>query len=437
MEIECNKKKDCFTSIPALLIWLVAALGVPFQFVLQSTPNVMIVDLIHCLHVNETEIGFLTSSFFYTYLFFQIPAGMVVDRYGARIVLASSVLLGGLSCMLFAMADTLAAAELSRLLMGLVTAPCVPAVMYVAAKHFSTKKFTVLAGLAESIGMTGGAVGCPILGKVVALLGWRQTMMSAAIMGIGIACLMFALIRDKKEVAVEGPKQCLTQIVVGFGLALKNPQVWYIVLFGALTFAMLPALAGLWIVQTLQDLYRISLETATFGTFAMFFGTALGLPCWGMLSEYLRCRKPVLFIATLGNLLTSTSFIYFAPTSVKYAFVELFIMGFFSAVYVLAFALVREQTRECIRASAMGLTNMMSMVIGGLILQPLMGAILKNHQITGEHTLTDLHTITIAYQSALATVLICLFGSLVSICLIRETYCISQVEEPVLLSEIV
>lgn len=417
-----------FFHIPVLVIWLVAALGVPFQFVLQSTPNVMIVNLLQDLHINEVSVGFLTSSFFYTYLLFQVPAGLIVDRYGARIVLSLSVFLGALACVQFALADTLSVAAVSRLIMGLVTAPCVPAVMYVAAKNFSPGKFVILAGLAESIGMTGGAVGEPILGEIVTHLGWRNTMLTCALVGIIIALLMFALIRDRQGQLQEKKADDFKQIVVGFGRAMQNSQVWFIVLFGALIFAGLPALAGLWIVQALQDLHHVSLEVATFGSFAMFIGTAIGLPFWGWFSEKIRKRRPVMFIATAANLLITSSFIYLKGMSLAIVFIQLFFMGFVCAVYVLAFALVRERTNACIRASAMGLTNMMTMVIGGLILQPLIGAILKYYKITGRHELQNMAQLNLGYQNALSSVLICLVLAFIVIFFIKETYCTSQVE---------
>lgn len=429
MDADLKVMRRSYFHVPVIFVWFVAALGVPFQFVLQSTPNVMIVNLLKDLHISEVSVGFLTSSFFYTYLFFQVPAGLVVDRYGARIVLSVSVFLGALACIQFAVADTFAIAETSRLIMGLVTAPCVPAVMYVAAKNFSPTKFVILAGLAESIGMTGGAVGEPILGEIVTHLGWRNTMLTCAVVGIVIAVMMFVFIRDKKDqlTQITQPND-FKKILVGFGKAMQNSQVWFIVLFGALIFASLPALAGLWIVQTLQDLYRVSLEVATFGSFAMFIGTAIGLPCWGWFSEQIGKRRPVLFIATLANILIAASFIYLHHLPLSIVFIQLFFMGFMAAVYVLAFALVRERTKECIRASAMGLTNMMTMVIGGLILQPLIGAILKRYDITGQHQLQDVSLVSNAYQHALSTVMLCLVLAFLVIFFIKETHCVSQVD---------
>ncbi len=431
MELDCKTVSRRRFQTPLLVMWFVAALGVPFQFVLQSTPNVMIADLMQALNISEPNIGFLTSSFFYTYLIFQVPAGILVDRYGARVVLSVSVLLGSLACLQFAHANSFGMAESSRLIMGLVTAPCVPAIMFFAAKNFSATRFVILAGLAESIGMTGGAVGEAVLGEVATNFGWRQTMLACAVVGVVIALLMFTLIRDRKrepQLAKDSAGE-FKQIISGFIHVMKNSQVWLIVLYGALIFAMLPAMAGLWIVQTLQDIYRVKLEIGALGSAAMFFGTALGLPFWGWISERIRKRRPVMFFATSANILLTASFIYLDQQPLAIVFIQLFFMGFVSAVYVLAFALVRERTHECVRASAMGLTNMMTMVIGAPILQPLIGSILEFYHVTGENGSMSAFAINRAYQYALSTVMVCLVLALALVFFIKETHCKSQVQE--------
>ena len=57
----------------AWLIWGIAALSVPYQFILQSSTSVMIPMLMKQFNVTETGIGFLTSSYFYAYLLWLFP----------------------------------------------------------------------------------------------------------------------------------------------------------------------------------------------------------------------------------------------------------------------------------------------------------------------------------------------------------------------------
>jgi len=412
--------------ISTLAIWFVAALGVPYQFVLQSTPNLMIPILIEDFHIDRFAVGFLTSSFFYTYLLFQVPAGFLIDRFGARRVLTCSIFFAAITCLLFANTHHLGCAELSRLAMGLAAAPCVPAIMYIAAKRFPPQNFVILAGVAESMGMLGGAIGEAALGEVVVHSNWRMTMVACCVLGVLLGALMILVIKDKRDDTHHTTlhtKQ-FKQIWVGFGQVMQNSQIWIIVVYGGLVFAALPALAGLWVVPALQDRYHVSLELAALGSSALFLGTAFGLLFWGWVSEKWRKRRPSLFIATTLDIFLMVLFVYLSNLSIVLVFCLLLLIGFVSAVYVLAFALVRENTKEGVRASAMGLTNMMSMVIGAPLLQPLIGAILQRYDI--KHVTHVLEQSNIAYTYALSTVVLCLIVALILVFFIRETNCQQQ-----------
>ena len=55
--------------------------------------------------------------------------------------------------------------------------------------------------------------------------------------------------------------------------------------------------------------------------------------------------------------------------------------GIFASVYMLPFALVNEIAPEEARGTAMGFTNMMSMILGAPLLIPLIGTLLKGRAL--------------------------------------------------------
>src|SRR3989338_6717650 len=101
------------------LVWMGGALFVMFQFMLQGAPSVMLHPLIVDLKTDVIGVGFLTSSFFYTYVFCQVPAGILVDRFGPRKCLIVGIFLLAASSFLFGLAHSLWMARLIRMLMGL------------------------------------------------------------------------------------------------------------------------------------------------------------------------------------------------------------------------------------------------------------------------------------------------------------------------------
>src|SRR5260221_14098665 len=64
--------------------WFVASLAGLYQFLLQTSPSGMIPELETAFHLNAFGVSVLASSFFYTYLLCQIPAGILIDYLRPR-----------------------------------------------------------------------------------------------------------------------------------------------------------------------------------------------------------------------------------------------------------------------------------------------------------------------------------------------------------------
>lgn len=107
------------------LVWGLAAIFGLYTFLLQGAPSVMIPQLMKTYQIDVIKIGVLTSSFFYTYIVMQIPAGMLVDLWGPRRILKVSFLFCSIAIGWFAYSHTLWEGQTSRMLMGFFTAPAI------------------------------------------------------------------------------------------------------------------------------------------------------------------------------------------------------------------------------------------------------------------------------------------------------------------------
>ena len=107
------------------MVWGVSSLFVTFQMLLQTAPSVMIADLENAFSINMFSVSLLSSSFFYTYVILQIPAGMLVDRVQPRYCLTLCLLGIVMTCAVFASAQSLKVATASRIVQGVFSAPSV------------------------------------------------------------------------------------------------------------------------------------------------------------------------------------------------------------------------------------------------------------------------------------------------------------------------
>lgn len=361
------------------LVLLLGSLFVLYQFLLQSANSVMVPLLIRDFNTNLTGIGFLSAGFFYSYVLLQIPAGLLVDRFGARVLMAFGCLTCAIAALVFAYAKDFNQAIAMRALMGFASSPAVVGVMFLACRWFPKEKFVLLAALTETIGMMGGAIGETSLATLVNHLGWRFSMVVVGVVGVILALAIFAITRDQPAKNLKNPctnpKIKTHELCHRFIKALKHRAVWIGCLYGAFSFSAISGFGGLWAIPFLQHVQAFSITQSALISSMIFVGAAIGSGSAGFLACYKLNIKYLMLGASLVATISMVFIIFVAESFYLNALLFL-ILGISSGCYALSFAYVKVNTCESIGASAMGLTNMMCLLLGAPVLQPLVGHLL-------------------------------------------------------------
>ncbi len=421
----------------AWVIWSLVALFVLYQFLLQTSVSVMIPELSKAFQVSDEKIGFLSSVFFYSYLLLQIPSGLLIDRFGARSVLLICVLLTGVMAIWFSLTTSFLSALIARLIMGAFSAPAVAGAMYIVANWFRAEQFGLLAGLVEMIGMLGGALGEFFLSYFVDGVGWRHSMWIAGLLAFVLAVVMFVFVRNKpKDSRCDIEKgssfdlaesmhqlQALDDLKKGAWQTLWEvvgvKQIWILGVFCGLTFALVSAFAGLWGVPFFQLLYHESKEVAALQSACVFVGAGCGAVLLGNLAHRYQKYRVVLIGATAICLVLVLCALYL-QCSFMVMTLLLCGVGFFSGVYILPFSMISRHVPKFAHGTAMGFTNMMCILIGSPLLQPLIGFLIQ------DQALHQLHYSVHDYQVAFLVFPICL---IVALCLIPWIRIPSTIQE--------
>src|SRR3989442_3248045 len=80
----------------AWLMWSIPAGLFLVAFFHRNAPGVMARDLMETFGVTGAVIGLLSATYFYAYAGFMIPAGMLIDAFGARRMVAAGGAVMGL-----------------------------------------------------------------------------------------------------------------------------------------------------------------------------------------------------------------------------------------------------------------------------------------------------------------------------------------------------
>jgi MFS family permease len=343
-----------------------------FQMVLQTSPSVMRGGLCADLCLSDAAFGGLSSSFYYPYILLQVPAGVLVARFGARWVLIVSAVLCTVATFLFAMSTIAHAAELSRILMGLGAAPTVVCTMALAVQWFPPRLFPLLAALVEVFGMVGAAIGQETLGFIVEKAGWRAGMITCGAFSAVLLVLIVLFVRNRtvSDAGTDEPRPRPRVIA----RLLVSPPVLFPALAGGLVAAAGVSFGWLWSVSYLQVDQGMTLSAASLCASFYFWGCLPGMlgSAW-LCSKYFRPAQ-LLAVGAVGTAVMMALILFvFGGLIVQSA--AMFMLGVFNSLYVLSFTMVKDNTPTELSGVAMGLTNMLIVGIGGLILQPLIGVL--------------------------------------------------------------
>lgn len=399
----------------ARLRGLVFALGV-FAFWLsffhRIAPGAIAGELTATFDVTGAALGALAATYFYIYALMQVPSGVLADVLGPRKVLAAGGLVAGLGSILFASAQTLAAAAIGRTLVGLGVSVAFICVMKLNASWFHERRFATATGLANVGGILGAFCATAPLAWLVTVVSWRTVFIGAGVLSLALAAVTFWKMQDAPS---EGRSSGETRPPWRHALraVVTNRATWppFWVNFGLSGVNM--SFLGLWAVPFLTTAYGMSAVTASHHTSLMLGGYAGATALVGWLSDRMLRRRPVLLASAALYLACWAAWLIGVGPGWTYA-LALF-MGIVVSGFSLSWACAKEVNAPRYAGMATSVANLGGFVSAGL-LQPLVGWVL-------DLTATEAVAPERSFDAALVVFALFTATGLAGALFIRETRC--------------
>jgi MFS family permease len=148
--------------------------------------------------LSQVQMGYLLSSFLWIYVLCLIPVGLLVDRFGGKIVNAMGILLWSAATVLTGFAPGYVFMIFTRVTMGMGESTSFPASNRIIREWFPASE----RGLANAIfgagSMAGPAVGAIGISWLVSAYGWRTGFFVAGSVGF-VWLLAWLLLFDRPE----------------------------------------------------------------------------------------------------------------------------------------------------------------------------------------------------------------------------------------------
>ena len=411
-------------NITAVIVCTLASLFYLYDFLVRVMPSAMTDELMGYFHIGAATLGVMVAVFYYAYAVMQIPAGLMFDRIGTRLLLTIMVLICAVGVLLFGISDSIIIATIGRFLIGFSSAFAFLGALVMAARWLPHKYFALFVGLVQLLGCVGAIAGGGPIAIAVKHFGWRTTNFFVALIGVVLAILFWVLLRDHPEGATDEQKNFHNiRVLAQLKSVFKNKQNWCIAIYAFAIWAPTTIFAVLWGVPFIKTLYHLDATSATIAVSFVWIGIGIGCPLIGWWSDQVGLRRLPMIVTSLLGIVMSCIIIYLNILSIHWMYAVLFLFGIAISSMVISFGLITDINSSTTVGTANGFNNM-AILIGGVIFQPMVGFVL--HWLWEGNLVNHIPVYTLhSYKVALSMIPVCfLLAFIAAVFFIKETYCI-------------
>ncbi len=227
------------------------AFGYFLSFLLRVVNAVIAPDLVTDFAIDAADLGLLTSANFFAFAAFQLPLGILLDRYGPRRVEAVLLLVCAAGCAVFAGSQSLTGLVAGRAMIGLGTSACLMGAFTAFVIWFSKPRLPLVNGCQMMVGGIGAWAGTVPIEWLLDVTDWRGVFLIFAVFSVVFAAGIFFVVPRRGD-AETSPGSLASQIA-GVGQVYGSPLFWRVAPFGVSTQGTFLAVQSLWIGPWLRD----------------------------------------------------------------------------------------------------------------------------------------------------------------------------------------
>lgn len=344
--------------------WLIMAFAFVLSLFHRGSLSVISNTVMHELQLTATQLSNAASITFYTYAIMQIPAGILLDRFGYQKVSFAGISVAGIGSFVLAFSHSFYTLLLARFLVGLGTSVLFISVLKAQRTWFTMRELIKISGLLSVLGCLGAIASTFPLASLAALMGWRGTMILIACICWFSAFLILTQVQEqptqtatfsKNTRAVErftlkqAFRECLTNQVV-----LRN----FLVLFSSV--GSTTALTGLWGISYITAIYQVSATTASFYIAFILYGLLAGSILIHRIAS--RFQQQLLLIPRYAAAISLVCWIMFlvgfhGKPPLPFLALFLFILGLMATSHLISFIDIANQLDHAYNGLASSIVN--------------------------------------------------------------------------------
>ncbi|MFD2936014.1 MFS transporter [Spirosoma flavum] len=366
--------------------WLIVFLlfiATGLSFLDRQVLSIAIIKIQEEFHITDVQYGMINTSFLMSYAIMFTLGGWLIDRVGGKVGLAISVGVWSVANSLHAVMNTFPQLLAFRFLLGIGEGGCFPGAAWTVYRWFDKEERALANGIAIGGSAIGAVVAPPLTIWLSSTYGWRGGFLIPGL--IGIVWVIVWLLTPWKSVNLVVDKKTKSEPTetVSFLELLKKRPTWVFIL---IRFLLDPVFYFMmfWIPKYLSSVRNVSFEEIGKLFWIPFLALGIANILGGWLSGKLiahnysvnKARKTVMGIAALLTLSApAIEWVSSVEIAVALMAVFMFAHGFWITNYITS---ISDMFGQKATSTVVGLSGTAG-AVSGLLLNPLMGAIIQKY----------------------------------------------------------
>ena len=270
-----------------LCVFLPFAFGFYLSYLYRSVNAIIAPDLIRDIGVDAASLGLLSSAYFIAFAAFQIPLGIILDRFGPRKVESFLLLFAALGACIFAASDTLLSLIIGRALIGLGVSACLMASFKCFVDWFPKQQIPLTNGAIMMAGGLGALTATAPIEFLLNFTDWRGIFWVFAVLTLISSFLIYFIVPERPTARKIIGDTSLHEQLSGLLEVIRDPLFKRYVPFSVTSQGAMLALQSLWMGPWLRDVAGLNRAETASSLLLMTIALASGFLSWGIIGERL------------------------------------------------------------------------------------------------------------------------------------------------------
>ncbi len=292
-------------------------------------------ELMRTLSISSEAMGVITGAYFLAFGLMQIPTGMLLDRFGPRRTMSGLFVVAAAGSAVFATADGGVGLTVGRALIGVGCAAGLMGILVSISRWYPPERFAGLSSLVYVVGGAGVLFATTPLAAAADTIGWRGAFWAMTVVTMGLAALMFAMVRDAPPgQAIESAGESFGEMIAGVRAVAANRQLWHVCAIQFVNYGTILAIVGLWAGPYLNDVHGMQGVLRGNVLFVINLAMLAGVLVYGVVERRLGSRKRAIAwgsVASAAILLV----LAFAPDMGRWPAVGLLVAFTFTSAHIM------------------------------------------------------------------------------------------------------